>query len=77
MEAMSGHDANADQIAYWNGSGGQHWARRQQAQDVMLSLVSDILVERARAGVGERIIDVGCGAITIALGDASGRQAAS
>ena len=70
MEAMSGHDANADQIAYWNGSVGQHWARRQQAQDVMLSLVSDILVERARAGVGERIIDVGCGcgAITIALG---------
>lgn len=69
MDAMPGRDANADQIAYWNGPGGQHWARRQHAQDVMLSLVSDILLERARASVGERIIDFGCGcgAITLAL----------
>src|ERR1700674_3646546 len=69
MEAPTGHDLNADQIAYWNGPGGQHWTDRQQHQDVLLAPISDILIDRARAKAGERIIDVGCGcgATTIAL----------
>jgi ubiquinone/menaquinone biosynthesis C-methylase UbiE len=69
MEAPTGHDRNADQIAYWNGPGGQHWTDRQQTQDVLLTPVSDILIDRARPKPGERIIDVGCGcgATTIAL----------
>jgi SAM-dependent methyltransferase len=69
MEAPAGHDLNADQIAYWNGPGGQHWTDRQQHQDVLLAPISDILIDRARAKAGERIIDVGCGcgATTIAL----------
>jgi ubiquinone/menaquinone biosynthesis C-methylase UbiE len=64
-----GHDQNADQIAYWNGPGGQHWADRQQTQDIVLAPVSDILIDRAKAKAGERIVDVGCGcgATTIAL----------
>src|ERR1700733_14024236 len=69
MEAPTGHDLNADQIAYWNGPGGQHWTDRQQTQDVLLAPVSDLLIDRAKAKVGARIIDVGCGcgATTIAL----------
>lgn len=69
MEAPTGHDLNADQIAYWNGPGGQHWTDRQQHQDVLLAPISDILIDRARAKAGERVIDVGCGcgATTIAL----------
>src|ERR1700674_1021108 len=69
MEAPTGHDRNADQIAYWNGPGGQRWTDRQQAQDIMLAPVSDILIDRAKAKAGERIVDVGCGsgATTIAL----------
>jgi hypothetical protein len=35
MEIPAGHDRNADQIAYWNGPGGQRWTDRQQAQDIM------------------------------------------
>src|SRR4029450_8264290 len=64
-----GHDLNADQIAYWNGPGGQHWTERQQVQDTLLAPVSDILIDRARPRAGERIVDVGCGcgATTIAL----------
>jgi SAM-dependent methyltransferase len=74
MEIPQGHAQNADQIAYWNGPGGQHWADRQQTQDVLLTPVSEILIDRARAKSGERIIDVGCGcgAVAIALAEKVG-----
>lgn len=61
MELPAGHDQNADQIAYWNGPGGQHWADRQPTQDIVLAPVSGILIDRAKAKPGERIVDVGCG----------------
>jgi ubiquinone/menaquinone biosynthesis C-methylase UbiE len=61
MDIPTGHDQNADQIAYWNGAGGQRWADRQPVQDILLQPVADILIERARITAGERIIDVGCG----------------
>jgi ubiquinone/menaquinone biosynthesis C-methylase UbiE len=69
MELPTGHDQNADQIAYWNGPGGQRWTDRQQTQDLMLAQVADILIDRARPKAGERIVDVGCGcgATTTAL----------
>jgi ubiquinone/menaquinone biosynthesis C-methylase UbiE len=69
MEPATVQDQNADQIAYWNGPGGQHWADRQQMQDIMLAPVSDLLIDRARPKPGERVLDVGCGcgATTIAL----------
>src|SRR5260221_12594890 len=69
MEAPVGHGKNADQIAYWNGPGGQRWAARQQSQDILLAPVADLLIDRARPAAGERIIDVGCGsgATSIAL----------
>ena len=69
MEPPTDHDQNADQIAFWNGPAGQRWTDRQQAQDIMLAPVADILIDRAKAGVGERIVDVGCGcgATTFAL----------
>jgi SAM-dependent methyltransferase len=62
MNLPAGHDQNADQIAYWNGPGGQRWADRQQTQDVVLAPVADLLIDRAKPKAGERIIDVGCGA---------------
>src|ERR1700688_4681984 len=62
MEPPIGHDQNADQIAYWNGPGGQRWADRQQAQDIVLAPVADVLIDRAGAKAGKRIVDVGCGA---------------
>jgi SAM-dependent methyltransferase len=61
MELPVGHEENADQIAYWNGPGGQRWADRQQAQDILLKPIADALIDRAKPKAGERIIDVGCG----------------
>jgi SAM-dependent methyltransferase len=61
MESPIGHEQNADQIAYWNGPGGQRWADRQQAQDILLKPIADTLIDRAKPKAGERIIDVGCG----------------
>jgi ubiquinone/menaquinone biosynthesis C-methylase UbiE len=76
MDAPQGHDQNADQIAYWNGPGGQRWASRQQAQDVLLAPIAEILIDRARPLAGERIIDVGCGsgATTVAFAQRVGRS---
>ena len=68
MELPAGHDLNADQIAYWNGPGGQHWADRQQAQDVVLGPVSEVLIDRARVRAGERIVDVLTGVPSIVFG---------
>jgi SAM-dependent methyltransferase len=70
MESPPGHVHNADQIAYWNGPGGQRWADRQVAQDILLKPVADILIDRAAPKVGERVVDIGCGsgATTIAFG---------
>jgi ubiquinone/menaquinone biosynthesis C-methylase UbiE len=61
MDASKGHDQNADQIAYWNGAGGQRWAQRQPVQDILLQPIADILIDRANIRSGERVLDVGCG----------------
>jgi SAM-dependent methyltransferase len=74
MNIPTGHQQNADQIAFWNGPAGQHWTDRQQAQDTLLAPVSDILIDRAGVKAGERIVDVGCGcgATTLALAEKIG-----
>jgi SAM-dependent methyltransferase len=61
MDTSQSHERNADQIAYWNGPGGQRWADRQAAQDIVLKPVLDLLVDRAAPRAGERVVDVGCG----------------
>lgn len=74
MDAPKGHDKNADQIAYWNGAGGQRWADRQAVQDILLQPVADLLIDRAKVKPGERILDIGCGsgATTFAFAKAAG-----
>jgi SAM-dependent methyltransferase len=52
---------NADQLAFWNGVGGETWVARQRHTDITLQPVSDALVAHAAPTKGERVLDVGCG----------------
>jgi len=54
-------ERNADEIAYWNGPGGQRWLARQQEQDALLAPVARILLDRAAPCSGEIVLDIGCG----------------
>jgi SAM-dependent methyltransferase len=70
MTTEIGHPQNADQISYWNGPDGRHWAKRQQAQDAMLAPISDFLIERSSIRPGECVIDIGCGCGATAIASA-------
>jgi SAM-dependent methyltransferase len=52
---------NADQLAFWNGIGGETWVDRQAHTDVTLKPVTDALLVHAAPCSGERVLDVGCG----------------
>lgn len=52
---------NADQLAFWNGVGGQTWVARQAHTDITLQPVSDALLAHAAPRPGESVLDVGCG----------------
>lgn len=69
MTCPAGDERNAAEIEYWNGPAGQRWRTRQRAQDALLAPVSDVLLDRAAAQVGESVLDIGCGcgATSIAL----------
>jgi SAM-dependent methyltransferase len=52
---------NADQLAFWNGPGGDTWVTRQQHTDITLAGVTEALLAFAAPCTGEQVLDVGCG----------------
>ena len=67
-------NANADQIAYWNGQNGQTWAESQEALDRRLQAMGDAAIAAAAPTTGESVIDIGCGtgATSLALAERVG-----
>ncbi|MFI5022412.1 MAG: class I SAM-dependent methyltransferase [Alphaproteobacteria bacterium] len=74
MSGTSGDARNADQIAFWNESGGARWAKHQETLDVVLAPLAEGLLARAAVKPGERVVDIGCGcgATTLLLARAVG-----
>lgn len=54
-------EENAEQIEHWNGESGARWVEAQARMDALLAPLSRVLLERAAARGGERVVDVGCG----------------
>jgi SAM-dependent methyltransferase len=53
--------ANAAQIDYWNQVSGPRWVAAQERLDPMIEAVGLAAMQRAGIGVGESVVDVGCG----------------
>lgn len=54
--------ANESEREQWSGGVGAVWVRRQADLDVLMGPVTDLLLERASLGLGQRVLDLGCGA---------------
>ncbi len=52
---------HADQIAYWNGEGGEHWVKQQAQTDAVLAPVADAILAHAAPQASDRVLDIGCG----------------
>lgn len=61
MESPATHARNSEQADYWNGPAGRRWLERQEALDIVLAPITEVLFDRARVASGERAIDIGCG----------------
>ena len=66
--------ANADQIEFWNGPAGRHWAEQQESMDRTLGKIHEAAIAFAAAKTGEKIVDIGCGSgtTTLALAETAG-----
>ena len=52
---------NAGQIEFWNSDHGLAWARYADTVDVMFADLTNAVLEAARVGIGDRVLDLGCG----------------
>jgi SAM-dependent methyltransferase len=67
---------NAEQLAYWNGPGGERWTREQAAIDRAFAAHTLRLLDLASLRLAERVLDVGCGCgvTTLAAADTVGPE---
>ena len=52
---------NAEQRRYWNEKGGPTWVANEEVYDQELAPLGRIAMDRAEVGLGEQVLDVGCG----------------
>lgn len=61
MPQVNDAAANAEQVEYWNGPEGQHWADHEDRFDAMLAPFVGPVLDAAGVAPGARVLDVGCG----------------
>ncbi len=61
MSETATAEPNADQVAYWNSDVGQNWATFQDEIDAMFAPLTQVVLDRAAARLGENVVDIGCG----------------
>jgi SAM-dependent methyltransferase len=52
---------NGMQIEYWNGAGGERFARSQEAIDRSMAKITEAAIAFAAPQTDERVLDIGCG----------------
>lgn len=57
----------SNQHEYWNGKPGEIWAQNADALDRMLRPFSDIILQQACLEPAQKVLDIGCGAGTLAF----------
>lgn len=55
------NQANADQIALWNGCAGRGWVEAQESLDRLFEPFQELLVEAVAKRKAQRVLDIGCG----------------
>ena len=55
------HQANAQQIALWNGCAGRGWVEAQESLDRLFEPFEELLVEAVAERKAQRVLDIGCG----------------
>ncbi|MFB2607503.1 class I SAM-dependent methyltransferase, partial [Rhizobium phaseoli] len=55
-------EKNIYQVADWNGQSGERWVAYQARLDAMMAVFGQAAIEAAAPAIGERVLDVGCGA---------------
>ena len=55
-------EKNVYQVADWKGQSGERWVTYQARLDAMMALFGQAAIEAAAPAMGERVLDVGCGA---------------
>jgi ubiquinone/menaquinone biosynthesis C-methylase UbiE len=58
---MEIRQANAEQIALWNGSAGRGWVEAQDSLDRLFEPFEELLVAAVAARHAQHVLDVGCG----------------
>ncbi len=62
MDRMTdAHIVNKQQAEAWNGYEGRHWAANSSRYDNLNDAANSPLLEAARIGAGDRVLDIGCG----------------
>lgn len=61
MSVIDRDGANAAQIEFWDGPGGDRWTEHQEAHDGLLTPLGEAVMDALAIAPGDHVLDIGCG----------------